>query len=76
MMTKPAPSAELLVVIWQASGQQWIEMWPMSQDAKLFVAENAPKFGKLFEYELPWKLFVYPVFNFQEVVDYFNSYND
>lgn len=73
-MRKPAPKAELVANLVSSVGI--IRITTHSADARAFVEQNAPDFGRLYPENGYWTLFVSDGYAYQEVVDYLNSYND
>ena len=81
MRAKPVPKKEIMIEVASAvpghGAIVWI--WTASGDASAFVEEEAPQFGSLakpWEYELNYTLFVGPNYDWQEVVQYLDSYNE
>lgn len=73
MKPKPTLKVELSV---RKCDDRYIRMAPHSNDAKSFVLEEAPKYGTLYPEGRYLDLLVLDGYDFNEVAEYFESYND
>lgn len=75
-MNKPLPKTELLI---KQAGDNRLFIYAMSEDAIEWIESESSQFGKFYKpnsqrQEIHYDLFIYPVYDANEVIVYLKSY--